>query len=370
MVAHRVRPTPCDCLQVREPAQKREALQTTNVRPAQAETERLLQLVQKLQRAVRDRVISATQTSSSEELASVANDEEGDTIFAIDKVSEDELMVHLEPAAASFGGFVLVAEGVHGGEVCLPHGIDPVDARYRIVVDPIDGTRGLMYQKRSAWVLTGVAPNRGKSTRLSDVFLAVQTEIPTLKQHLCDELSAIRGQGVQAKRYDVLTGKRRPFRPRPSTQDTVKQGFAMISRFFPGAREELAAIDEAVMLSALGPSPPGKALCFEEQYASTGGQFYELLAGHDRFNADLRPLMADVLKRRGLPKGLCCHPYDACTALIAEECGVILTDPSGAPLDVPLDVDFDVAWVGYANDRIRAQIEPALHRVLKERGLL
>jgi hypothetical protein len=144
----------------------------------------------------------------------------------------------------------------------------------------------------------------------------------------------------------------------------------MISRFFPGARDELAAIDEALMLELLGPSADGKALCFEDQYLSSGGQFYELLAGHDRFNADLRPLMAPLLAERGVPNGLCCHPYDVCTALIAQQSGVILTDPSGAPLDVPLDLETNVAWVGYANEALRAEIEPVLQRVLHDRGWL
>ena len=44
-----------------------------------------------------------------------------------------------------------------------------------------------MYQKRPAWILTGVAPGPGPST-LADIELAVQTEIPLVKQHLCDEL--------------------------------------------------------------------------------------------------------------------------------------------------------------------------------------
>jgi hypothetical protein len=57
-----------------------------------------------------------------------------------------------------------------------------------------------------------------------------------------------------------------------------------------------------------------------------------------------------------------------CCALIAIENGAIVTDPVGAPLDPPLTVDADVAWVGYANDAIRAQIEPLLQRTLRERG--
>ena len=73
------------------------------------------------------------------------------------------------------------------------------------------------------------------------------------------------------------------------------------------------------------------------------------MAGHDRFIADLRPLLRPVLAERGLPPALTCHPYDICCALIAEESGVIVTDPCGQPLDAPLNVDAEVAWVGYAN---------------------
>ena len=125
-----------------------------------------------------------------------------------------------------------------------------------------------------------------------------------------------------------------------------------------------------IVLAALGPPTPGKASCFEDQYASTAGQLYELMAGHDRFVADLRPLVRPLLAQRGLPPSLTCHPYDVCCALIAEENGVIVTDVHGGPLDVPLNVDADVAWVGYANANIRAQIEPTLQEALREQGLI
>jgi len=75
------------------------------------------------------------------------------------------------------------------------------------------------------------------------------------------------------------------------------------------------------------------------------------------------------MSNRGQSGGLCCHPYDVCTALIAEEAGVLLTDPWGGPLDVPLDVWANVAWVGYANSTLRRQIEPVLQAALARRGL-
>ena len=179
----------------------------------------------------------------------------------------------------------------------------------------------------------------------------------------------MRGRGANLERFNHLTGARAHLPLHPSRADSVRHGYAMLTRFFPGARDELEAIDEEVMLALLGPSPQGKALCFEDQYASTGGQLYELAVGHDRFNADLRPLMRALLERRGQPSGLCCHPYDICTALIAEEAGVLLSDPWGRPLDAPLDVWADVAWVGYANATLRRQIEPVLQAALERRGL-
>ena len=94
----------------------------------------------------------------------------------------------------------------------------------------------------------------------------------------------------------------------------------------------------------------------------------ELMSGHDRFNADLRPLVESILRSRGLSLGICCHPYDLAAELIAREAGVIVVDPSGAPLRAPFDIEADVAWAGYANARIREQIEPLLQQALRGRG--
>jgi len=327
----------------------------------------LRELLTRLGREIRDAVVAACTAQSEAELASVAADGPGDTIYRIDKVSEALLVERLGAEAAALGGVLLVAEGLDGGQVCLPKG--HAAPAWRVIVDPIDGTRGLMYQKRSAWVLAAAAPERGAATRSPDIVLAVQTEIPLLKQHLCDELWAIRGRGAHISRVDRFTGRASALRLSPSRATTPLHGFAMLTRLFPGARDELAAIDEEIMLAVLGVTPPGKALCFEDQYASSGGQLYELMIGHDRFNADLRPLMAPVFARRGQPASICAHPYDLCTALIAAEAGVILTDPWGAPLDFPLDVDSDVGWVGYANAALRALLEPALAAALERRGL-
>jgi fructose-1,6-bisphosphatase/inositol monophosphatase family enzyme len=330
----------------------------------------LLPAVRRLQQNIRDRIVAACMRVEPDDLARVAHDQGGDTIYAIDRIGEDVLIDAVAEGIARESAVVLIAEGLAEGQIVLPAGTPAEAAVWRVIVDPIDGTRGLMYQKRSAWVLTGVAPNRGPATSLADIELAVQTEIPLVKQHLSDELWATRGAGAAAERTNRLTGERHALRLQPSVATTIAHGFATIARFFPGGRDELAAIDEDMVLAALGPPQPGRAQAFEDQYISSGGQLYELMAGHDRFVADLRPLLRPVLERRGLPRSLCCHPYDLCTELIAREVGVIVTDERGASLRSPLDTETDVGWIGYANAAVRAQIEPALQAALRRRGLL
>jgi len=331
---------------------------------------RLLEPILALQERIRDAVVDACTRQAAELLAAVASDTEagGDTIYAIDRVGEQTLVDGLADLARK-EPLCVVGEGLPDDMLVLPRGARERDCRWRLLVDPIDGTRGLMYQKRSAWVLTGIAPNRGAETRLRDIVLAVQTEIPLVKQHLSDQLWAARGHGMTARRFNRLSGAREPVALRPSRAETIAHGFATVVRFFPGARDTLAAIDEEVV-QALVRAVPGRAPCFEDQYASTGGELYELMAGHDRLVADLRPLVQSVRATQGLPPGLCCHPYDLCTALIAEEAGVILRDPSGVAVDAPFDVAADVAWVGYANERLRGLVEPVLQNALRRRGLI
>jgi hypothetical protein len=330
---------------------------------------RLLPAILELHDRIRTSVVDAFAAQRRDELSDVADDGAGDTIYAVDRVSEETLVAGLE-AVARDEPLVLVAEGLPPEGLVLPHGARERACRWRLLVDPSVGTRGLMFQKRPAWILTGVAPNRGTDTRLRDVVLAVQTEIPLVKQHLCDQLWAARGEGVEARRLDRTTGRTEPLALRPSRAEAIAHGFASVSRFFPGARDVLAAIDDEIAVTVLGAPQAGKAACFEDQYISSGGQLYELMAGHDRYVADLRPLLEGVMADRGLPRPLCCHPYDLCTILSAEELGLAITGPTGAPLDAPLDVEADVAWIGYANAALRRTVEPALLEALRRRGLL
>ena len=330
----------------------------------------LLVSIRHIHEAIRDEVVATCESSSLHALSTIVAEQGGDTIFAIDRISEEVLLRHFEQLSSRWS-FLLVAEGLGAdGLQVFPQGTDVTQAELVIIIDPIDGTRELMYQKRAAWILTGVAVNRGAETNLSDIELAVQTEIPLVKQHLSDSLWAIIDQAAQGERYNRITGERTLLLPQPSQSTTIAHGYGNISRFFPGIRAELAAIDDELIQRVLGPNKQGQVQTFEDQYICSGGQLYELIMGHDRWIADLRPLAEPILAARGQASGLYCHPYDLCTELIARKLGIIVTDAHDKPLAAPLDVFTGISWIGYANDAIHKQIAPVLTLLLEQRGLL
>ena len=396
--------------------------------------------LRRFQRRVRETVMKSHADGPQ---SAVSRSSMADTIYAID-AAVDPLLESFFEEWGHETPLVLVAEGMedeHGteGPVTFPRGSRADRALIRVIVDPIDGTRGIMYDKRAAWGLAGVAPNKGPGTRLRDIEVAVMTELPTSKMGFGDVLWAVRGQGTRAVRErleekkslveppvflddlthrpvgrvltkmgkvadehvmealnaqqrhggrvgDILVGMGRvseqdvqialafqkgeepelapaimsvitgePLRVRPSQATDISHGFASVSNFFPGTKELASRLMEHVAGHLIGPADVTKATVFDDQYISTGGQFYELVVGHDRFNADLRPAF---YKMQGQPPGLCCHPYDCATVLVAEEAGVTVTDELGRPLDGPLDTTTSLNWVGYANPALRRKIEP------------
>jgi hypothetical protein len=289
-----------------------------------------------------------------------------DTIYAVDKVSEEAVLAWLERHWPRRWPVELVMEGLEEhGPVTFPRGTPVAATEWKLILDPIDGTRGLMFDKRSGWTLAALAPQRGSRNTTADLFVAAMTELPTSKAGFADQLSAVRGGGVRAERVDLRTGRRRRFQPRPSTARDVVHGFASFAKFFPEAKAWLAAREEALWRElGLGGASGGQPV-FDDQYLSTGGQLYELIVGHDRFVADLRPI---AFSRLGLRKAasLPCHPYDICVALIAQEAGCVITAADGRPVRAPLDTTSPVDWVGYANPALARQIGPALRRVLRK----
>ncbi len=319
-----------------------------------------------LQMAIQEHSRQVLADQGSEDLAGVARESAGDTIYEIDRGVDSVIAEHCQRLAARYR-FVLIAEG---GTQVYPASTPEEEAAFRLIVDPLDGTRGIMYDKRSAWTLAGIAPNLGRETTVADIVLAAQTEIPTTKQYLADTLWAVRGEGVYGVRRNLLTGQEWAFRPRPSQATDLSHGFGMLSKFFPGRKPIVAEIEEALYVRLGALVCTDRVRVFDDQYISTGGQLYELAVGHDRFNGDIRGALVGADALPGSPPGLTVHPYDICTELVAREAGVVVTDLQGRPLRARLNEADRVSWLGYANRDLQSRIEPILQDLLREYGLL
>ncbi|MEP7338678.1 MAG: hypothetical protein ABI977_13150 [Acidobacteriota bacterium] len=315
---------------------------------------------------VRDHVLNDLRQQSAESLSAVAFESAADKIYVIDRSVETIMLPALAEHLQPLTSFALICEGVNDEQpLSFPAGLPIDECQARLIIDPIDGTRPIMYNKRSAWWLAGFAPNRGDQTSLRDIEVAVQAEIPTTRAALADTLWAIRGQGAYAETVNLLTGERTKFQPQPSRAETIAGGFASFFHPFPGGKEVFAAMEEELALEIIGGLEQSKTAMFDDQYLSTGGQLYELMLGRDRMLVDVRGLLYEKFAREGGATGHACHPYDLCTVLIAEECGVQVTDGAGKPLDAPFDTTSDVSWIGYANATIRAEVEPVLMPLLE-----
>ena len=74
-----------------------------------------------LHRRIRADVVAACEAAALESLSDVASDEEGDTIYAIDRVAEHVLIDEIGRTIASESAPVLlIAEGLPGGRVLVP----------------------------------------------------------------------------------------------------------------------------------------------------------------------------------------------------------------------------------------------------------
>lgn len=315
---------------------------------------------------IRDGILRNRRGLGTDGLVEVAAVTEADTIYRIDRITEDSVLAWFDSHWPVQWPAALVMEGLEDHTTrIVPASAAGKGPLLKIIVDPIDGTRGLIHDKRPAWVLTAVAPDRGAATGLKDLNLAVMTEIPTTRQWRSDQVSAMRGGGSPALRvetHDLIRNRVDPARLQPSRAQDFNHGFASFARYFAEGKALLAGFEEALW-QAMGRTAGEPMSIFEDQYISSGGQLYELMAGHDRMVGDLRPL---AFQKLGMVDGLCCHPYDVCTALILEELGGVVMQPDGRPLDAPLNTTHPVSWIGFANPDLAATTLPFIQELLPQ----
>jgi fructose-1,6-bisphosphatase/inositol monophosphatase family enzyme len=332
-----------------------------------AQLDRARRLLCSLQDHIRARLLEARAAQARHprrqraSLSAVAAVTAADTIYQIDRVSEAAIMDWFEAHWPKSWPVELVMEGIADGEVVtFPRGAPIRQTQWKCILDPIDGTRGLMHDKRSAWSLAALAPQRGRRNTLRDLVVAAMTELPVSKQWRSDQYSAVRGGGLRASAVNGQNGERKALPVLLSRATGFSHGFASLAKFFPAGRALTAQLEERLW-AELEPTASGHV--FDDQYISTGGQLAEILAGHDRMVGDLRPL---VFAKLGLERELTCHPYDICVELLLREAGGVVEDPRGGSLRAPLDTTSPVTWMAYANPILAKKVRPVLRRLLAE----
>ena len=305
-------------------------------------------------------------SSTAQQRSRIVREGEGDTIFGIDQVAEEVLLSFCETWGRD-ASFRLIAEGIEPEGRCFGTG----SPTFRLIVDPIDGSRMLMHDKRSAWTLAALAHEHGLETRMEHVFAAAMTELPITKQGAVDCLWVDETGPALGQRTILSTGLSRGEQTElditPSQLTTLHHGFATVCDYFPGGKEILGLVAEKILKQEMGGWDPERASVFSDQYICSAGQLAELAMGRDRFVLDIRPL---VYKHLGVESSLCCRPYDLCTMLVAQRAGVVVCEPDGSLLNPPLDVATNISFAAYANRSLASRLQPIVTDVLQETGLL
>ena len=282
----------------------------------------------------------------------------GDMSYPLDEEAEEALEEFGREVGARHP-LTLIAEGPG----IQRYGEEGAGAPLRVLIDPVDGTRSLMHDMRSAWALTGIAPDRGDLTRLTDCVLAVQTELPTTSAGFYHVLWAEKGKGATIARHAVATGEELERRPFFATEGArIDNGYLCFERFLPVERPLVAEIEARFLTRAIEAFDLSPRLLYDDQYLCSAGQLFLVATGRYRMLADLRGWLA---RTRGI-ENFTSKPYDLATLLIWREAGVPVLDDDLAPLDAPLDTETRLSVIAFANDELRHKLQPILRAVMAE----
>jgi fructose-1,6-bisphosphatase/inositol monophosphatase family enzyme len=318
----------------------------------------------RLHETIRARVgdlLSRARITGRPELAAEPGEwEAGDLSYALDKEADAALETYGQEIGARHP-LTLIAEGPGVRQ----YGESARGAPLRILVDPVDGTRSLMHDMRSAWALTGIAPDHGELTRLSDIVLAVQTELPTTSAGFYKVMTAQKDEGAFVARHTVADGKELERQPLlASPDDRIDNGYLCFSRYLPVERPIIASIEERFLTRVLDAYELSPRLIYDDQYLCSAGQLALVTAGSYRMLADLRGWLS---RSRGIDN-FTAKPYDLAAALIYREAGVPLLGEDFEPLDAPLDTETKLTVIAFANEPLRRALQPHLQSVMETAG--
>lgn len=263
-------------------------------------------------------------------------------------LTEDTGWRHLGPPTGVGEAAVELAGFDHGGP--------------RIALDPVDGTRGLMHDLRSAWTVVSCAGPGAGIPRLSELELGMVSELPDGRAGRFRRLVATGSGPCELELRAVGGGERLETRVlRADADDRPDHGFFPFFRYEPAQRPTLAVVEARFFARLAEHEGAELRHVFDDQYISNAGQLVLTALGSYRMIADLRALLA----RRSGTRTTTSKPYDLAGAVLcARRAGCVVTDGEGVELDFELDCTTPVDFVAWANPGTQRRLAPHLRAAL------
>lgn len=321
---------------------------------------RLLALCDELRTLTRAALCAAERDGTGAALARPHSQGLGDVTFGLDLPSEERIGVWLDEVARrepislltedsgwrhrgpdGRGGVRELLGFDHGG----PH----------IAIDPVDGTRNLMADLRSAWTVVAFAPGGALPPRLSGCTGGIVSELPgTLAARFRRLVSD--GCTCQLELSELASGALVSARELcADSDDRPDHGYFPFFRYEPAQRPAIARLEADFFARLVRDEGADARSLYDDQYISSAGQLVLLALGRYRMLIDPREL---VRRKLGQP-GVTSKPYDLAGAVVcARAAGVIVTAAEGGELDFPIDATTPVGYAGYANAATQRRLEP------------
>jgi hypothetical protein len=223
-----------------------------------------------------------------------------------------------------------------------------------------------MADLRSAWVLTGIAPETApREPTTADLWLSLQSEIPASDRIHRLEYLAIRGRGCMERRI-ALAGRAAspPRRLEAKKSAGGRGGYHNFLHYLPGEGALLASVRAGFFDLARRRAGLDPVQTYDDPWLCAAGQLWLVAQGRARMCADLRAWLAREIRKPTIAT----HPYDLCALLTATEAGspVLEVDRelTFPPLAAPLDLETDVSFVAFTNEATKRRLLPILRRTL------
>jgi hypothetical protein len=321
---------------------------------------RLLALCDEVREVTRAALFAGERADDGAALARPHGQGQGDVTFGLDVPSEERLSAWLAETAREAplslltedAGWRHVGPDGRGGVRALA-GFD--HGGPRITIDPIDGTRNLMADLRSAWTELAFAPPGSGAPRLSDCTGGIVSELPgTLAARYRRLVSE--GSACTLEHFDLASGARLSSRElRVDADDRADHGYFPFFRYEPAQRPVIARLEADFFARLVRAEGAEARAIYDDQYISSAGQLVLLALGRYRLLIDPREYVRRAL---GAP-GVTSKPYDLAGAVVcARAAGVVVTAVEGGALDFPLDATTPVGYAGWANAATRRRLEP------------